>query len=117
MSIRYLVVSLHAVVCLTLCGCGGDRVSKLVAELNDADVGVRRTAIHVAVEQPIGDERVVVALAHCVDDKDAEVRYFASDALGRIGPAAKSGIPALKLALQGSDPRVRLRAALSMARI
>jgi HEAT repeat protein len=116
MSIRYLAGSLH-VVCLLLCGCGGDRVSKLVAELSDTDASVRRTAVHAVAEQPVGDERVVTALAQCVAGNDAEVRYFATDALGRIGPAAKSSVPALKLALQDPEPRVRLRAALSMARI
>jgi HEAT repeat protein len=117
MSIRLLSGSLHAAVCLALCGCGGDRVSKLVAELGDTDVAVRRTGVHVVAEQPTGDERVVMALAQCVADNDAEVRYFAIDALGRIGPAARSSMVALKPALQDTELRVRLRAALSMARI
>ncbi len=78
---------------------------------------LRRAAAHAVAEKPVSDERVVAALAKCVADEDAELRYFAIDALGKIGPAAKSSTPTLKIALQDADPRVRLRAALSMARI
>jgi HEAT repeat protein len=58
-----------------------------------------------------------MALAKCVTDNDVEVRYFAIDALGKIGPSAKPSMPVLKTAVQDAERRVCLKAALSMARI
>lgn len=117
MPIRYLIAGLNFSLCLMLSGCGGDPIEKLVSELDSADAVVRRSAVHTILEKPVGDARVMAALAKCVADSDAEARYFAIDALGRIGPAAKPSIGELKKAMQDAEPRVRLRAALSIARI
>jgi HEAT repeat protein len=117
MSIRFEACCLHAALCIVVSGCGGDAVSNLVAELGHDDAAVRRAAVRAAAERPIADERVVKALAKCVVDSDREVRYFSIEALGKLEAAGKLGLSALKSALQDAEPRVRLAAALAVARI
>ncbi len=50
-------------------------------------------------------------------EADAGKRQEAAAALGRIGPEAKKGVPALALALKDSDKLVRLKAALALFQI
>jgi HEAT repeat protein len=49
----------------------------------------------------------VPALTKLLDDKDREVRLYAAEALGRIGPAASNAIPALTRSIQNGDSYYR----------
>jgi HEAT repeat protein len=104
-------------ICTALTGCGHDPVDNIVAKLRDPDVAVRRAATHSLVEQPVNNERVIEELTKNVSDKNTELRYESAEALGKLGPAAKSSLPLVKLRLQDGDKNVRLRAAFSIEKI
>jgi len=101
-------------ICIALVGCGHDRVDNVVAKLRDPDVEVRLAATHSLVERPVNNERVIEELTKNVSDKNTELRYESAEALGKLGPAAKSSVPLLKLRLDDGDKNVRLRAAFSI---
>ena len=98
-------------------GCGRDPVDKLVRQLSDADVAVRRAAVRSFDEKLGTDERVVEALTTCIADADAEVRYYSIETLEKCGSLTKSALSALKSALADSEKRVRVRAAFAIHRI
>jgi HEAT repeat protein len=106
-------------VCLFLLqgGCGRDPLGDLVSRLGDSDAAVRRAAAREFIAHPNVDDRVVAALTRCAADSDEEVRYLSVDALGKLGPAAKSSLPALKTALADPEKRVRTDAAMAMQKI
>lgn len=108
---------LFTALCVAFGGCGHDPVDPLVAKLRDPDVEVRRAALHSLVEHPINDNRVIEEITKNLSDSSAESRYEATDALGKLGAAANSGLPLLRLRLQDSDKNVRLRAAFSIEKI
>ena len=103
--------------CIALAGCGHDPVDAIVAKLRDPNVEVRRAATHSFVEQPMNDNRVIEELTKNVSDKNSELRYESAEALGKLGPAAKSSLPLLRLRLQDGEKNVRLRAAFSIQKI
>jgi HEAT repeat protein len=102
-----------------LVGCGGDGVDALVAALQSADVETRREAARQLGEHAAAnaDERLIAALTLGVADRDVEVRRLSVDALGAVGPAARSSLEALKLALNDPEPVLRVRTALAIQRI
>jgi HEAT repeat protein len=106
-----------AATCIAPCGCSRDPVGDVVAKLRDPNVEVRRAATHSLVEQPINDERVIEELTKNVSDKSAELRFESIEALSKLGPAAKSSLPLVKLRLQDGDKNVRLRAAFTIQKI
>ena len=61
--------------------------------------------------------RAVPALVRILRDTDDEVRAWAAEALGEIGPEAKVAIPALMKALGDSKGGVRLCAARALGRV
>jgi HEAT repeat protein len=117
MSIRAFCSWIFIALCTALGGCGHDPIDNVVAKLRDPNVGVRRAATHSLVEQPVNNERVIEELTKNVSDKSTELRYESAEALGKLGPAAKSSLPLLKLRLQDGDKNVRLRAAFSIEKI
>jgi HEAT repeat protein len=117
MSIRGTVSILWLAVCLVLIGCSRDPIAERIAKLNDPNVELRRTAAREFAERPASDERAIAALAKSAADADIDVRYASIDALGKLGPEAKSGLPVLKIALADSEKAVRIRAAWSMSNI
>jgi HEAT repeat protein len=117
MSIRALSTWLSVGLSIALGGCGLDPTNAFIAKLRDPNVEVRRAATRSLVEQPMNDRRVIEELTKNVSDKDSELRYDSAEALGKLGPAAISSLPLLKLRLQDSEKNVRLRAAFSIQRI
>jgi HEAT repeat protein len=117
MSIRAFCSGIFIALFIALGGCGHDPVDNVVAKLRDPDVDVRRAATHSLVERPVNNERVIEELTKNVSDKNTELRYESAEALGKLGPAAKSSLPLLKLRLQDRDKNVRLRAAFSIEKI
>jgi HEAT repeat protein len=103
--------------CLLMFGCGGDSGDKLIAQLQNPDVEIRRAAARALSQQTKVDNRGIVALTKTVADTDAEVRRLSINALGKIGPAAESSLPALITALKDPEPSLRLRAALAIQKI
>lgn len=103
--------------CIALSGCSHDSADAIVSRLHDPNVEVRRTATHSLVERPFNDSRVIEELAKNTADKNSELRYESVEALGKLGPAAKSTVPLLKLRLQDTEKNVRLRAAFSIQKI
>lgn len=116
-------MSSRAVVVLSLAGClvsatgCGDRVSRLLAQLDDPDAAVRRAAVSGLVECDARDDRVIAGLTKAVADGDVEVRGPAIVALGEAGPSARSCLPALTTALHDPIPAVQRSAALAILRI
>jgi HEAT repeat protein len=108
---------LFAALCIASVGCGHDPIDAILAKLRDLNVETRRAATHALAEKPINDERVIAELSKCVSDKNIEVRYESIEALGQLGPAAKSSLPLLRLRLQDKERNVRLRAAFSIQKI
>src|SRR5687767_14619024 len=84
---------------LALVGCSRDPVDNLISQLDDPDVETRRTAARALADRSTADDRAIGALTKSAADSDAEVRRLSIEALGKLGPAAKSSLPALKSAL------------------
>jgi HEAT repeat protein len=59
----------------------------------------------------------VSVLIKALGDNDENVRYWAAEALGEIGPEAKDAIPALIKALSDNDESVRIKAIYVIGRI
>jgi HEAT repeat protein len=51
------------------------------------------------------------------EDKDPNMRYWAAESLGRLGPEASEAVPALAEALKDEDKMVRMGAAYALAEI
>src|SRR5688572_18939479 len=97
---------------LATSGCG-DSTDALITQLGDPDPAIRRQSAQ-ALANTRGDvTQVVAALASALNDADLEVRELAASSLGRIGPKARDGLPALEQALAAPEPSVRLTAALA----
>jgi HEAT repeats len=65
-----------------------------------------------------GDPAAVSLLLELLRDRDRTVRLLASQGLGRVGPAAKEAVPALRdLALHDEDEAVRATAQDALTRI
>jgi HEAT repeat protein len=103
--------------CVLLAGCARDPASELISRLNDPDVAVRRTAARTLREQPIADNRVVAALATSAKDSDVAVRCLSVEALGNLGRIDRANVQHLKPALADPEERVRLEAALAIAKV
>lgn len=108
----------------TLRSGGTGAVQALAAELNSPDVAIRKNASFVLGElaglyggpkMDIG--AAVPALTQAISDKDFEVSVWSMAALGSMGKAAKSAIPALKLALKDKNPGIRTNAQYRLAQI
>ncbi|MBK8269322.1 MAG: HEAT repeat domain-containing protein [Planctomycetes bacterium] len=59
----------------------------------------------------------VPELIKLLANDDAQVRWYAIDALGRIGTAASEAVPALKEAAEDEDESVRKNAAWALFQI
>lgn len=110
----FMRLSCLGIALLTL-GCGGDRTEQLIAQLEDTDLDVRRTAIKELAS--CEDEKATAALATVVDDQDTDVRRLAIDALGRRGSRAAAQLPSIQQALEDPQLSVRLAAALAIQSI
>ena len=98
---------------LVALGCGNS-TDRLIAQLSDADLKIRRAAAHTLAEHAEEGERVVAALSTASHDPDVEVREVAVSALGSLESRAPSSLPALEQALQDPEVSVRVAAALAI---
>jgi HEAT repeat protein len=81
---------------------GPDAIPALIAALRDEDVREWASEALAAI-----GSATVPALSAALRDEDWNVRYWAADALGKIGGAAKDAVPALSAAMRDEDKRVR----------
>src|SRR5438067_1190359 len=88
---------------LLLGGCGGKSTADWVDQLHAKDSAQRLHAIKALARRPAEAEVVVPALAEALKDEDTFVRRDAARALGDLGPAAKSALSPLLLALRDKD--------------
>ncbi len=103
---------------LIVAGCGrseavyqGKRMSFWVRQLRGPDAAGRQEAV-----QALGAIGVdsVPALIAALNDPSPDIRAAATDALGRVGPAAKAALPALTATLKDTDKAVRQHAAFAL---
>jgi HEAT repeat protein len=88
----------------------------LVQALRDADPAVRRAACVSAPEDPAA-VLLVDALIAALGDRERSVARAAGDALVAIGRRDRAVESALRKALRGDVPRLRIAAALALARL
>jgi HEAT repeat protein len=87
--------------------------------------GMRHENKHVRIEAAYGlgltgddaTEEICLVLADALKDPDRDVRQFAAQSLGKIGPAAKLLLPALIETLKDEDQLVRVHAANALSLI
>jgi hypothetical protein len=91
-------------------------IEAVIDNINRGDVDVRVVAVD-TLERIVAEgaktsdvEHAVAALADAVRTGDPRVQRQAADALGRLGPAAKSALPVLKEAQQDPEPDLRRKA-------
>lgn len=77
-------------------------------------IGPTAKAAETALSDREGGDDQVMVLAEIVAGSDGRLSGKAARQLGRIGPAAKKAIPALRVALMNSNAGVRLDAAYSL---
>ena len=114
---RPVLTSAFSLLIVSVVGCGDDRTAQLVAELRHTDLQRRKLATETVAHAPHDAPEVTSALAEGVAADDAELRRLSAFALGNMGPAAASALPALSDALEDPDHQVRLAAALAMLQI
>jgi HEAT repeat protein len=98
----------------------GATVARLLAALGDGEVAVRKAAARVLWQagKAAGQGDGVARLNEALGDADDYVREYAARALGRIGPDAKTAVPALLDRLAKDEERdVREHAAKSLGLI
>jgi HEAT repeat protein len=92
-------------------------VEKLVAQLGDADLQVRREASWLLAEAGPRSASAVDKLKLALEDDDPQVSSNALLALARIGPPAVAALPAIREKLTSGDEQRRYRAAFALGNI
>ena len=103
--------------CILLIGCARDPVDELISRLSTSDVPGRRAAARTLRDRSHTDDRVIAAFTKSAKDSDMEVRCLSVEAIGKQGQADKSKILRLTPSLTDPEKRVRLEAALAIAKI
>jgi HEAT repeat protein len=94
-----------------------ERLAKAQADLGSSDVEVRRTAIRALVHSDLSDA-LGEAMQKALTDSDAEVRATAATAVGNLGAASVSALPALVKQMQSdASKEARETAARALGRI
>jgi HEAT repeat protein len=89
------------------------RIKRLTEQLN-SEIPEERVSAAEALGQTAVTPEVVPALIKALGDEQWNVRRFASDALGTIGPRAQDAVPALANALADENWEVRWGAAFAL---
>ena len=111
------LVRLLALEALRLIGDGAkDAVPALLKTLSDPDPEVRHEALMALAQIGVPDSSIG-RLAELLRDEVEPVRRGAAFALGRVGPAGKPALPALRANLSAEDPLLRVISAWSTVRI
>jgi HEAT repeat protein len=109
---------LASIVLLAIVGCGAEPpIERLIGELQDEDVHVRRTAARSLGDMGIEAAPAVLALSKAMEDEDRDVRRLALQAISQVGPQSESYLPVLKNSLEDNDLSVRIAAAFAVNRI
>jgi HEAT repeat protein len=83
--------------------------------LEDVDESVRACAVHAILQVGPQPATEVCGLIDSLQEKIELVRFHAAIALGNLGCAARSAVPALiRTALRDEEPAVRLEAAMAL---
>jgi HEAT repeat protein len=89
-----------------------------IRQLNHSDATVRLQAAAALAQKREKAAPVVAALVEALNDENLHVRKLAALALGDVGPAAQSAIPALvNTLLHDHEASVRRRAAIALGEI
>jgi HEAT repeat protein len=90
-----------------------EAIPALTRLCKDRDEGVRMLAAGALLRVEEGNRQARRALkpllpdlAGCLADAEPGVPLFAADVLGRLGPEARSALPALRKALESNDPHL-----------
>jgi HEAT repeat protein len=86
----------------------------LVRRLGDGDRDVRNRALAALVNM---GPACAATLTDGLESEEASVRAGCAFALGRLGPAASTSVPALESSLDDDDPLVRATAAAALAQV
>jgi HEAT repeat protein len=90
----------------------------LAEATSDADLGVRAVAVQAVARVGRGERAGLEALADAMRGRgDADYRWKAARALGRMGPQAAEATPALAEALADDNGHVRIEAAIALGKI
>jgi len=92
---------------------------QIVEKLKDEDASVREAAVWMFGLIGGRDEKEVIShlVQAALEDKEDIVRCYAVQALGKIGPDAKSSVPALLKLLKGDNLYLRAPASAALAAI
>jgi HEAT repeat protein len=108
---------------------GKDAVHALAKALKDPEVQMRRKSAAVLItlagayedEQPRPEKldirEAIPALINALEDSDGEVRSWAAQALGEVGPDAKDAVPALLKLITDSEEGCRNSSCIALAHI
>ena len=111
--------SLVLPLCLLVCGCGKKEKStaELLDDLKATEERDRLIAVRLLPQRKSDAAQVVPALIVALKDKAVDIRLSAAIGLGSLGDLAKDAIPALQVARQDHDARVRDAAGVALTRI
>ena len=94
---------LAAIALLALCENDPDGLRVVVAELTVEDLARREVAAERVRDARLSHPRIVAVLATALGDREKKVRLAAAEALGKIGPRARSAVPSLITFLQRGE--------------
>ena len=108
-----------AYILLRLGPAGAGAAVELGAALRDPNVAVRTMAAHTLRRLGSGAQGALAALSGAVSDPalDADIRWCIAEALGEIGPAAESAVPALEEASKAENHDLRVAASEALRKI
>uniref|UniRef100_A0A7C2PFQ2 HEAT repeat domain-containing protein n=1 Tax=Schlesneria paludicola TaxID=360056 RepID=A0A7C2PFQ2_9PLAN len=95
-------------------GCGGNELSRALADLTSQDYEQRRMGAHALFELRPDRPDVVAALIQAGDDPDSEVRRWACRALGELTSAEDRVVTVLEARLRDPETAVRRAAAFAL---
>jgi HEAT repeat protein len=114
-------VGFHSNTCWALRQIGKDSVAALpilIKALDHRDPYLRQGAALVLIEIGAEGRDAVPALTkHAATDADLSTRQYCMQALGTMGPDAKTSVPALTNALKDAQFAIRREAAMALAKI
>jgi HEAT repeat protein len=97
---------------------GRRSVADLIHDLTHPDENVRvGAAAGLTNFSPSEAREAVPALVEALRDKSPQVRVYAADTLGYLGPEARAAVPKLKDLLRDPDEAVREGAAAALKKI
>ena len=104
--------------CLFTCGCSKSKTTdELIKDLTSAQDRDRIIAARLLPQRKGEAAQIVPVLIECLKDKNDDVRWSTAIGLGSLGADARDAIPALQMAQQDRDRRIREAAGVALSRI